>query len=71
MDESRSKEQEEAKKKYRAQLMNQELFLYGLELITTRKALELQNKRAERKRRSTANPQFVYSSAEHPSVSIR
>ncbi|OAD61739.1 PHD finger protein 21A [Eufriesea mexicana] len=41
-------------------------FLNALGLITTTTCAELQNKRAERKRRSTANPQFVYSSLEVP-----
>ncbi|XP_026675112.1 uncharacterized protein LOC108631907 isoform X2 [Ceratina calcarata] len=41
-------------------------FLISLGLITITTCTELQNKRAERKRRSTANPQFVYSSLEVP-----
>ncbi|KAK1131368.1 hypothetical protein K0M31_017653 [Melipona bicolor] len=41
-------------------------FLNNLGLITTKTCAELQNKRAERKRRSTANPQFVYSNLEVP-----
>lgn len=45
-------------------------FLNALGLITTTTCAELQNKRAERKRRSTANPQFVYSSLEVPTVSV-
>lgn len=43
-------------------------FLNALGLITTTTCAELQNKRAERKRRSTANPQFVYSNLEVPTV---
>lgn len=45
-------------------------FLNALGLITTKMCAELQNKRAERKRRSTANPQFVYSSLEVPTVNM-
>lgn len=41
-------------------------FLNNLGLITTKTCAELQNKRAERKRRSTANPQFVYTNLEVP-----
>ncbi|XP_046748307.1 uncharacterized protein LOC124412471 isoform X1 [Diprion similis] len=44
----------------------QQNFLGCLGLITADKHTELQNKRAERKRRSTANPQFVYSNWEIP-----
>lgn len=43
-------------------------FLNNLGLITGSKYIELQNKRAERKRRSTANPQFVYSNLDLPTV---
>ncbi|XP_036146693.1 mucin-5AC isoform X2 [Monomorium pharaonis] len=42
-------------------------YLYRLGLITKSKCIELQNRRVERKRRSTANPQFVYSLFEQPS----
>ncbi|XP_012264727.2 mucin-17-like isoform X1 [Athalia rosae] len=41
-------------------------FLGSLGLITSDTHTELQNKRAERKRRSTANPQFIYSNWEIP-----
>ncbi|KAK0095652.1 hypothetical protein PV326_007773 [Microctonus aethiopoides] len=44
----------------------QVIFLGNLALITASKFSELQNKRAERKRRSTANPQFVYSNWDIP-----
>lgn len=43
-------------------------FLGTLGLITTTKSIELQNRKAERKRRRTANPQFVYSNWELPTV---
>ncbi|XP_015125031.1 uncharacterized protein LOC107046826 [Diachasma alloeum] len=42
-------------------------FLGNLGLITASQLHELQNKKAERKRRSTANPQFVYPSWDLPS----
>ncbi|XP_012227676.1 uncharacterized protein [Linepithema humile] len=45
----------------------QQNFLYTIGLITKSKCIELQNKRVERKRRSTANPHFVYSMLEQPS----
>lgn len=48
----------------------QQNFLYTIGLITKSKCIELQNKRVERKRRSTANPHFVYSMLEQPSVSV-
>lgn len=75
MDESSKKEQEEMREKYHAELLSRELyleemFLLNLQLMATKKALELQNKRAERKRRSTANSQFVYSMTDQPAVSI-
>ncbi|XP_034947175.1 rho GTPase-activating protein gacZ-like isoform X3 [Chelonus insularis] len=41
-------------------------FLDNLGLITVSKFDKLQNKKAERKRRSTANPQFVYSNWDIP-----
>ena len=44
-------------------------YLNSLGLITKSKFIELQNRRVERKRRSTANPHFVYSMLEQPSVS--
>lgn len=52
------------------ELYDQLDFLGCLGLITSDKHTELQNKRAERKRRSTANPQFVYSNWEIPTVSL-
>ncbi|XP_018375118.1 PREDICTED: uncharacterized protein LOC108768916 isoform X7 [Trachymyrmex cornetzi] len=42
-------------------------YLNCLGLITKSKFIELQNRRVERKRRSTANPHFVYSMLEQPS----
>lgn len=48
----------------------QQSFLYTIGLITKSKCIELQNRRVERKRRSTANPHFVYSMLEQPSVSV-
>ncbi|XP_046623387.1 uncharacterized protein LOC124306621 isoform X1 [Neodiprion virginianus] len=51
---------------YRDLRCEQQNFLGCLGLITADKHRELQNKRAERKRRSTANPQFVYSNWEIP-----
>ncbi|XP_063986759.1 serine/arginine repetitive matrix protein 1-like isoform X2 [Diachasmimorpha longicaudata] len=42
-------------------------FLSNLGLITTGQLCELQNKKTERKRRSTANPQFVYPNWDLPS----
>ncbi|XP_018398765.1 PREDICTED: uncharacterized protein LOC108776596 [Cyphomyrmex costatus] len=42
-------------------------YLNCLGLITKSKFIELQNRRVERKRRSTANPHFVYSMFEQPS----
>uniref|UniRef100_A0A0C9RXK6 PHF21A_1 protein n=1 Tax=Fopius arisanus TaxID=64838 RepID=A0A0C9RXK6_9HYME len=42
-------------------------FLGNLGLITASRLDELQNKKSERKRRSTANPQFVYSTWDMPS----
>ncbi|EFN84140.1 PHD finger protein 21A [Harpegnathos saltator] len=65
MDENSNKK-EETKEEYEDEIMNKEFFLRTLELITKEIALELQNKRAERKRRSTANPHFVYSMVEQP-----
>lgn len=43
-------------------------FLGNLGLITAIKFSELQNRRVERKRRSTADPQFDYSNWDIPSV---
>lgn len=57
---------EEPKKEVKVQSTEKLNFLCALGLITTFTYTEMQNKRAERKRRSTANPQFVYSSLEVP-----
>lgn len=70
MDENSNEKQEKAKKEQKSASEKLEDFLYFLGLTTKSKAMELQNKRAERKRRSTANPQFVYSLLEQPIVSI-
>ncbi|XP_043518049.1 uncharacterized protein LOC122532920 isoform X2 [Frieseomelitta varia] len=61
--EKSEKEEPEACKVESTEKVN---FLNNLGLITTKTCAELQNKRAERKRRSTANPQFVYSNLEVP-----
>lgn len=65
--EKSEKEESEERKIESTEKIN---FLNALGLITTKMCAELQNKRAERKRRSTANPQFVYSSLEVPTVNI-
>ncbi|XP_078048983.1 uncharacterized protein LOC144476195 [Augochlora pura] len=59
-------EKEESEKDCKLELTEKITFLSALGLITTSTCAELQNRRAERKRRSTANPQFVYSSLEVP-----
>ncbi|XP_034170927.2 uncharacterized protein LOC117600068 [Osmia lignaria lignaria] len=59
-------EKEESEKECKAESMEKINFLNALGLITTATCSELQNKRAERKRRSTANPHFVYSNLELP-----
>ncbi|KAK0180836.1 hypothetical protein PV327_003175 [Microctonus hyperodae] len=59
IEETSSSEQSELNSK-------QVIFLGNLALITASKFSELQHKRAERKRRSTANPQFVYSNWDIP-----
>ncbi|CAK9826064.1 PHD finger protein 21A [Anthophora retusa] len=59
-------EKEETEKESKFESTEKINFLSALGLITTATCAELQNKRAERKRRSTANPQFVYSSLEVP-----
>ncbi|KZC07464.1 PHD finger protein 21A, partial [Dufourea novaeangliae] len=59
-------EKEEPVKECKQELTEKINFLSALGLITTSTCAELQNRRAERKRRSTANPQFVYSSLEVP-----
>lgn len=69
MDEN-SCEKQEAQEEHNAQPAEKQNFLYAIGLITQSKCIELQNKRVERKRRSTANPQFVYSMLEQPSVSV-
>lgn len=61
-------EKEESEKECKVELTEKINFLSALGLITTSTCAELQNRRAERKRRSTANPQFVYSSLEVPTV---
>lgn len=61
-------EKEEPEKECKVELTEKINFLNALGLITTATCAELQNKRAERKRRSTANPHFVYSSLEVPTV---
>jgi len=69
MDEN-SCEKQEMKQEQSTDSIEKEQFLSMLGLITKNKCLELQNKRVERRRRSTANPQFVYSMLEQPSVSV-
>ncbi|XP_026830240.1 uncharacterized protein LOC105280524 [Ooceraea biroi] len=66
MDEN-SCEKQEAQEERNAESPEKQNFLYALGLITKSKCMELQNRRVERKRRSTANPQFVYSMLEQPS----
>ncbi|KAG7198632.1 hypothetical protein KM043_005991 [Ampulex compressa] len=66
MDENSNEKQEEPEKECKIDSPEKLNFLSALGLITTVRYAELQNKRAERKRRSTANPQFVYSSLEVP-----
>lgn len=79
MDENSNEKQEEAQQEEAQQdeeqdevesSPEQQHFLCNLGLITKFKFIELQNRRVERKRRSTANPQFVYSMLEQPSVSV-
>ncbi|XP_053999379.1 uncharacterized protein LOC128887468 [Hylaeus anthracinus] len=59
-------EKEESEKECKVETFEKINFLSALGLITTVTCAELQNRRAERKRRSTANPQFVYSSLDVP-----
>nr|KAF7429451.1 hypothetical protein H0235_005849 [Vespula pensylvanica] len=67
MDENSNETQEELDKKDCKNEFNEKItFLSNLSLITNARYSELQNKRVERKRRSTANPQFVYSCFEAP-----
>ncbi|XP_072757471.1 uncharacterized protein [Anoplolepis gracilipes] len=61
MDENSDEKQEEEKQKEpKIELMEEEDFLGSLGLITQARCAELQNRRVERKRRSTANSNFVY-----------
>ncbi|XP_043287245.1 uncharacterized protein [Venturia canescens] len=62
---------EEPRVERRIECSEQLSFLKVLGLITTHKSTELQNRRAERKRRSTANPQFVYSNWDVPTKKKR
>ncbi|KAI4494419.1 hypothetical protein M0802_008911 [Mischocyttarus mexicanus] len=67
MDENSNETQEELDEKDCKNDVNEKItFLSNLSLITNARWSELQNKRVERKRRSTANPQFVYTSFEVP-----
>ncbi|XP_014474986.1 PREDICTED: uncharacterized protein LOC106744588 isoform X1 [Dinoponera quadriceps] len=68
MDENSNKKQDEMEEENEEKVKEKlkKILLSYLELMTTQEALELQNKKAERKRRSTANPQFVYSMMEQP-----
>ncbi|XP_003702329.1 uncharacterized protein LOC100876648 [Megachile rotundata] len=59
-------EKEDSEKDCKVESIEKINFLNALGLITTATCSELQNKRAERKRRSTANPHFIYSSVEVP-----
>lgn len=70
LDENSDDKQEEVQKEHNIESPEKYNYLNCLGLITKSKCLELQNRRVERKRRSTANPQFVYSLYEQPSVSI-
>lgn len=72
MDENSDEKQEEEKQKeQKSESMEIEDFLGCLGLITQARCAELQNRRVERKRRSTANPHFVYPTYnQQPSVSI-
>ncbi|KAM0735542.1 PHD finger protein 21A [Formica fusca] len=61
MDENSDEKQEEEKQKeHKTESMEKEDFLDCLGLITQARCTELQNRRVERKRRSTANPHFIY-----------
>lgn len=70
LDENSDDKQEEMQKEHNIESSEKYNYLNCLGLITKSKCMELQNRRVERKRRSTANPQFVYSMFEQPSVSI-
>ncbi|XP_066598312.1 serine/arginine repetitive matrix protein 1-like isoform X2 [Prorops nasuta] len=69
-DENTSENQEEAEEDF-IESPEKLGFLNNLGLITKDRLTEMQKKRTERKRRSTANPQFVYSSLEVPSKKKR
>ncbi|XP_012278271.1 uncharacterized protein LOC105698532 isoform X2 [Orussus abietinus] len=66
MDENSSEKREDDVEEDKPGSYEQLTFLGMLGLVTTARHNELQSKRAERKRRSTANPQFVYSTWEIP-----
>lgn len=66
MDENSNETQEDLDKDCKDEVNEKMTFLSNLGLITNATFAELQNKRVERKRRSTANPQFVYSCFEAP-----
>lgn len=70
LDENSDDKQEEVQKEPNIDTPEKYNYLSCLGLITKSKCIELQNRRVERKRRSTANPQFIYSLFEQPSVSI-
>ncbi|KAL6259230.1 hypothetical protein P5V15_009149 [Pogonomyrmex californicus] len=67
LDENSDDKPEEVQKELNTESPEKHNYLNCLGLITKSKCMELQNKRVERKRRSTANPQFVYSMFEQPS----
>ncbi|XP_011696520.1 PREDICTED: mucin-5AC-like isoform X2 [Wasmannia auropunctata] len=67
LDENSDDKQEEEQKERSVESSEKYNYLNCLGLITKSKCMELQNRRVERKRRSTANPQFVYSMFEQPS----
>lgn len=71
MDENSDEKQEEEKQnEHKTESMEKEDFLDCLGLITQARCTELQNRRVERKRRSTANPHFIYPTYnQQPSVS--
>lgn len=68
--ETRRQDSEERLNEHKVNSSEQLDFLEILGLITSSRFTDLQNKRAERKRRSTANPQFVYSTWEIPTVNF-
>ncbi|KAL0111806.1 hypothetical protein PUN28_013174 [Cardiocondyla obscurior] len=67
LDDNSNDKQEEVPKEHNVESSEKYNYLNCLGLITKSKCMELQNRRVERKRRSTANPQFVYSLFEQPS----